>query len=76
MSQVLATDLDEDVHALYITEEGNERLSGGGITKGTWRNWRSAGKGPPFYRVGGRVLYKRSEVVEWIEAHRVLPECV
>ncbi len=33
----------------------------------TWEWWRRVGKGPPYYKVSRRVLYKWSEVEEWIE---------
>jgi excisionase family DNA binding protein len=33
----------------------------------------SEGTGPPRYKVGRRVLYRRSEVDEWIKARRVEP---
>lgn len=42
------------------------RRSVGGLA-----NDRSARIGLPYYRVGGRVLYRRSEVVQFIEAGRV-----
>lgn len=32
----------------------------------TFANWRSARKGPPSYRRGGRVVYHRLEVEAWI----------
>ena len=35
-----------------------------------WR-WRSAGKGPPFYRMGGRIVYLKAEVVRWFQDQRV-----
>lgn len=41
---------------------------------GTLRNWRSQGKGPSPIRLSdkpnGAVLYVRSEVIAFIEAHR------
>jgi predicted DNA-binding transcriptional regulator AlpA len=32
-----------------------------------------SGEGPPRYKVGKRVLYKRSEVLAWMESRRVEP---
>lgn len=34
----------------------------------TLANWRSQGKGPKWHRFAGRIVYKRSEVEEWIKA--------
>lgn len=34
---------------------------------GTLKWWRSEGRGPKFYKLGNRVLYKPSEVQEWVE---------
>lgn len=36
---------------------------------GTVRYWRSLGKGPVGVRVGRRVLYRRADVLRWLEAH-------
>ncbi len=30
--------------------------------------WNSRGGGPPFIKRGGRVLYRRSDVKEWLDA--------
>ncbi len=39
-----------------------------GIPEGTLRYWRSAGQGPPSFRLGGRVVYRRAELESWIAA--------
>jgi len=45
------------------------------IARVTWQTWRRVGEGPPVYRIGtgkrSRCLYRWSEVVEWLEQHRV-----
>lgn len=28
---------------------------------------------PPYYKVGGRLVFKRSEVEEWVQRHRIAP---
>ena len=33
--------------------------------------WRCDATGPPFIRFGGRILYKGSDLNEWLESHRV-----
>ena len=32
-------------------------------------NMRYRGEGPPSYRLGGRVLFKRGDVLAWVEEH-------
>jgi len=39
----------------------------------TLANWRTKRIGPPFIRVGKRVLYRRSDLEKWLESKRV--EC-
>lgn len=39
----------------------------------TLSQWAYLGKGPSFYRVGRRVLYKRSDLTLWLERQRVCP---
>jgi hypothetical protein len=34
-------------------------------------NWRWSGTGPKFTRVGGRILYKLNELVEWEDKRTV-----
>jgi hypothetical protein len=41
--------------------------------KQTLRAWRVRRKGPPFYKLNGRVLYKREDLEAWIEGCRVVP---
>jgi len=37
-----------------------------GVSVGTLANWRSAGIGPRFVKVGHRVRYRRADVEAWI----------
>ena len=39
------------------------------ITVRTLANWRSSGNGPNYTKVGSRVFYRLTDVVEW-EQHR------
>jgi predicted DNA-binding transcriptional regulator AlpA len=44
-----------------------ERLTGG--KRSTWQKRRLTGDGPPFIRIGGRLVrYRRSEVEAWLAA--------
>ncbi len=37
------------------------------LSPGTLEVWRSQGKGPKFYKAGGRVLYLAEDLREWLE---------
>ena len=43
-----------------------------GIEPSTAQTWRAAKHGPDYVKVGGRVLYLRSDVLRWMEMNRVL----
>lgn len=41
-----------------------------------WR-FRADGKGPAYYRLGpGKIVYDRSDLYNWLERQRVVPEKV
>lgn len=42
----------------------------GVISVRTLANWRSAGAGPDFVKVGGRVVYERTAVERWEAARK------
>ncbi|MGA7622632.1 MAG: helix-turn-helix domain-containing protein [Candidatus Acidiferrales bacterium] len=35
--------------------------------------WRQRGRGPVYLRLGGKVRYRRSDLMKWIEASRINP---
>lgn len=37
----------------------------------TLARWRHEGRGPAFIKAGSRVLYRGSDVIEWLDARRV-----
>ena len=39
-----------------------------GVPVGTLYGWRHRGEGPPGYRIGRHVRYRRGEVEAWIES--------
>jgi hypothetical protein len=41
------------------------------LDQGTLANWRSAGRGPAYSRIGGRVLYEVADLVAFVSASRV-----
>jgi excisionase family DNA binding protein len=36
------------------------------VPESTFRTWRSIGKGPKSFKLGRRVVYRRSDVEAWI----------
>ncbi len=36
--------------------------------------WRHRGEGPPYAKVGRRVMYRRADVIAWLEAQFPAPE--
>lgn len=36
----------------------------------TIQKWRVTGYGPPFYKFGRSVRYRRAEMIEWVETRR------
>lgn len=41
-----------------------------GVSVLTLKAWRYRGEGPAFIKAGRRVLYRRSDVDRWLDAHR------
>jgi len=39
-----------------------------GSRPSTLRAWRVKGKGPRYYKIGGKVFYKNTDLETWIEA--------
>ena len=37
----------------------------------TIRGWRYKGEGPVFYRIGGKILYKKKDVQDFIDKFRI-----
>lgn len=44
-----------------------------GLTRSAFYSLRHRGEGPPAYRFGKRLMFKWSEVEEWIESRRDEP---
>lgn len=36
--------------------------------------WRHKGMGPPYYKLGRKVIYRGTDLNGWVEAQRVEPE--
>ena len=56
----------------FLTPYDLHRRWGKAISTKTLANWRSLGYGPPYSRMGGRVLYRVSDVLTWENQHRFI----
>lgn len=54
-----------------LTPEQLADRYGNRITPKTFANWRTLGKGPVFTKIGGKVFYRLSDVLEWEESRTV-----
>jgi excisionase family DNA binding protein len=44
------------------------------VPAGTFRSWRAQDKGPRSFKIGRRVVYRRSDVTAWLEAQAAATE--
>lgn len=44
-----------------------------GFSERTFIRWRNAGEGPPYCRVGGKIVYLRSDLSAHLKSNRVVP---
>ena len=49
----------------FLTEAELAKRWRGQVTRGTLRNWRAKGRGPPFLKAGRAVLYPRHRLLAW-----------
>jgi len=48
-----------------ITPESLVRRWDGAVTLGTLKNWRSLGRGPPWTKLEGKIVYPLEQLAEW-----------
>jgi hypothetical protein len=53
-----------------IGPDGLVKYLGGEVPRGTLDRWRFLGGGPPYHRVGKRVVYDLNDVDIWLDDHR------
>lgn len=57
---------NQEMQEKYLTPAEVSQRYGGKISTSTLSNWRSSGNGSlPFVKIGGKVLYPLSSLVEW-----------
>ena len=56
---------------LFLTAAQVSHRWGGAVSTGTLANWRSQGKGPPYQKLGVKVLYPIAQLEEWEAARMV-----
>ena len=57
----------------YLNEHQVSEITGRALS--TLRNERSKGKGIPYIKVGRSIRYDYSDVVKFMEAHKVMTDC-
>lgn len=57
--------MSADVERIFFTPQEVADRYHGKVTVRTLANWRSQGISPPFVKVGGRILYRVEDVIEW-----------
>lgn len=45
-----------------------------GVQYQTLKNWRTAGRGPSFYRVGTKIVFDARDLEAWMSQRRIEPE--
>ncbi len=59
------TEVIAKVRDILSTKQVEENY---GFNQGTLRYWRHCDEGPASFRLGRRVVYRRSEIEKWISA--------
>ena len=58
----------------YLSTERAAQLLG--VAPATLLKWRSRRRGPPFVKLGRRVVYNESVLRAWADAHAVTPSMI
>jgi predicted site-specific integrase-resolvase len=64
--------MDEAKLGRVVDEKGAAKLLDG-MERQTLAKWRQRGLGPAFYRYGGKIRYRVSDIIAWLESRRVEP---
>lgn len=61
-----------EIKMIGLTDVQVEESTNGILNRGTLRNWRSQGKGPRYFRVGRKVIYRPQDIEMFLFSHPVL----
>jgi hypothetical protein len=61
-------------HLLYPVMDEHKAAEFLGVKVQTLRNWRHVRKGPPYLKIGSRVLYLENDLYEYRNSKRIVPE--
>jgi len=67
-------DLMAEIEMIGLTDVQVEKVTNGILNKGTLRNWRSQGKGPRFFKIGRKVIYRPEDIERFLFSHPVLTQ--
>jgi Helix-turn-helix domain len=56
---------------LFTQDELSEDRFNGEVSTATLEKWRCTGEGPPFIKVGRAVLYRESDLEQWLQDRTV-----
>jgi len=62
--------MSDTIERDFLTPDQLVKRWQGTVTKATLSNWRSAKRGPVFVKVGGRVLYRVSDIERYETKNR------
>lgn len=61
-----------DLPQIYLSEQQVAELLG--VSKRLLQQHRSTGIGIPYSRIGRKVIYSKTDVVEYVDRHRIIPD--
>lgn len=70
--QPMPSDLGTRVRARLGVLVPVEAAAALGVTTRTLDTWRSEGRGPDFIKAGGRVLYRESDLADWLNLNVIV----
>lgn len=54
-----------DKPEVFLTPQELVKRWGGTVVTGTLANWRNKNKGPKYTKIGGKVRYRESDIIEY-----------
>ncbi|MBI4768148.1 MAG: helix-turn-helix domain-containing protein [Deltaproteobacteria bacterium] len=56
----------------YLNDVETAKIAG--LSPQTLRNWRQLGRGPNYIKLGRSVRYSLTDLISWLESHKIRPE--